>query len=375
MKKQAGFTMVEFLVAMAVTIVALTAAVAAFMDTMRTNDRVSLTTDLNDNLRAAMNQVRQDIVLAGEGIPVGGIQIPSGPGVSIKRPNLSTLPLTFLGTNLPAVTLGSGKGPPIQLLVSPSDPPPATATPTDVITLLYQDNTWTSGVNAIDSSPITRLATGTTPACNGSISPLGDSVSFDTNCVNLSSAKVPIRPGDLIYFTDPNNQTAIQTVTSVNGQTVNFAADATVDKFGFNGTGAPAGTILQLRNSDNSWPIITATRVWMISYYLDNVTDSQAIRLDRQVNFNPPQPVAEVIENLQIRYNFVDGATPPTFFPNQSLVPATLTEQNIRSVSIFLGARSGKALLLPGSKPLYLRNNMRTQISLRSLSYFDKYTK
>jgi len=108
----------------------------------------------------------------------------------------------------------------------------------------------------------------------------------------------------------------------------------------------------------------------MITYYLDNVADPLRPRLMRQLNFNIAQPVGDVVEALTVRYNFVDGNTPPTFFAKQSTVPPGLSESNIRSVNVFLGARSNR----PQSRTSkYLRDNMSTQLSLRSLSYFNRY--
>ena len=43
------------------------------------------------------------------------------------------------------------------------------------------------------------------------------------------------------------------------------------------------------------------------------------------------------MENMQFTYNFVDGVNNPV---NQASVPATNTEAQIRSVNIYLGARS-----------------------------------
>jgi len=111
-------------------------------------------------------------------------------------------------------------------------------TPTDILTLLYEDNTSNAG-ESMDSAPIIRKAVGTTPACNGTISPTGDSVTFDPACNDLTKARVPIQPGDLILFTNPAGTTAIQTVTTANGQLLNFANNTAIDKFGFNQTGAP----------------------------------------------------------------------------------------------------------------------------------------
>jgi len=381
MKKQAGFTMVEFMVAMGITLVVFAAAVGAIMSTMRSNQNVSLTADLNDNLRASLNLVRQDVVLAGEGIPAGGISIPSGAGITVNRPG--PVALKFQQTVLPALSLGTALGPTVPILTRAGVAPGAGA-PSDIITLIYQDNTWDNNPadnkpTALDSAPITRAAVGATPACNGSITAAGDAVTFDANCVDMSKARVPVQPGDLFMFSNING-TALQTATAVNGQVVNFANNLAIDKFGLNQTSAAQGTIKQIQNKvvpvtspvtyTGTYPPTTATRIWMISYYLDTTTDPQHIRLVRQVNFNPAQPVAEVIEGLQVTYNFVDANTPPTIYANSTTIPAGLTESNIRSVNLFLSARANNP---SGSNSAYLRDNMKTQISVRSLAYFSRY--
>jgi prepilin-type N-terminal cleavage/methylation domain-containing protein len=370
MKKQAGFTMIEFMIAMGVTLVIFAAAVGAITSTMRSNQTVALTADLNDNLRASLNLVRQDIVLAGEGIPAGGISIPSGAGIVVNRPG--PVALKFQQTFLPALSLGTALGPTVPILVRAGLAATGGA-PSDIITLIYQDNTWDNnpGDNkptALDSAPITRVAVGATPACNGNITPTGDAVTFDASCVDMSKARVPVQPGDLIMFSNIKG-TALQTVTGVAGQVISFANNPGVDKFGLNQTGAAQGTIVQIQ-SGGTYPPTTATRIWMISYYLDIATDPQHYRLVRQVNFNPTQPVAEIIEGLQATYNFVDANVPPTIFANSTTVPVGLTENNIRSVNLFLGARANAP---SGSNSAYIRDNMKTQISVRSLAYFNKY--
>jgi len=365
LRKQIGFTMVEFLVATAISLVLIAAGVSAFSDALRSNELVTLTADMNDNLRASIDLITRDLVFAGTGVPPSGINIPSGSGITINRPNLT--PTTFSGTVLPAVSLGTGLGPAVAVPDTLSSTPPGT--PTDILTLLYDDNTWNQGEN-MDFAPINRTAVGATPACNGTISSTGDSVTFDTACNDLTKARVPIQPGDLILFTNPSGVTAIQTVTVVNGQQLSFKKNTSIDKFGFNQTGASQGTIAQLQSPPGTWPPITATRLFMVTYYLDNVADPSRPRLMRQMNFNPAQPVGDVLEALTARYNFVDGNTPPAFFPNQAAVPSGLSANNIRSVNIFLGARSNR----PQSKTSkYLRDNMTTQVSLRSLSYFNRY--
>ena len=107
----------------------------------------------------------------------------------------------------------------------------------------------------------------------------------------------------------------------------------------------------------------------MISYYLDNWTSPPFVRLIRQVNFYEATPVGETLENLQFTYNFVDGITNPS---NQGTVPPGSSESQIRSVNVYLGARSSYAVR-QGNRSGYARSNLVTQVSLRSLAYVNRY--
>jgi prepilin-type N-terminal cleavage/methylation domain-containing protein len=387
MKKQSGFTIIEMMVAMAVALIALAATVAAFRDSANTNQRVSLKSDISDNLRAGMNFIQQDLIQAGTGIPVGGIAVPNtgtpGSGCvggvsAVNRPALVASSLTFpkCNTTLPAVEPGDGLGNPINT------PDATSVTPTDLITMMYVDNTL-----GLDNKPINQAPFGADPGCAGTISPTGDSVFFDNttiylgviNCADLSKANIPVSPGDLILFSNANGN-AIQTVTAVSGQTLTFTSGLGAgDTFALNGSGKPAGTIIQLQNYttnavgvrtyNGTYPPTTASRIWMISYYLDDTTDPGRVRLVRRTNFNPAVVVGETIENLQFTYNYVSGGTT---LSNQPGVPANFSENQIRSVSVYLGARSDNALNTTGTSA-YLRNSIQTQVCLRSLSYVDQY--
>ena len=248
--------------------------------------------------------------------------------------------------------------------------------------MMYVDNTL-----GLDNKPINQAPFAADPGCAGTISPSGDTVVFDNftmylgkiNCTDLSKANVPVSPGDLILFSNANGN-AIQTVTAVSGQTLTFASGlAAGDAFNLNGTGKPAGTLIQLQNYTTSgsgvrtylgtYPPTTASRIWMISYYLDDTTDPGRVRLMRRTNFKPAVAVGETIENLQFTYNYVSGGT---ILSNQPDVPANFSENQIRSVGVYLGARSDNALNTTGTSA-YMRNSIQTQVCLRSLSYVDQY--
>jgi prepilin-type N-terminal cleavage/methylation domain-containing protein len=377
MKRQTGFTLIELMVAMGITLVALAATMIAFKDATNTNQSVTLKSDISDNLRAGVNLIEQDLIQAGTGIPTGGIPIPYTPGpstcvgsggVPINRPNL-TGALTFPTCNvsLNAVEPGWQLGPPIT---SPDSTPGAN---TDLITVLYADNTL-----ALNSRMINEPAIGASPGCPaGSITSNGQVVTFDSTCITFSPTGVQINAGDLIMFTNAQGN-AIQEVTSVSGQTLNFIAG---DGLNLNARTDPQGTMFQLENTNlvggvkvpnHTFPPTTATRIWMISYYLDNVADPLHVRLIRRVNWLNQasilgQPVGETIENLQFKYNFVDGVTNPSGQPS---IPVGQSESLIRAVDVILGARSTNAWVQTHK---YLRSNFMTQVSLRSMAYVNRY--
>ena len=301
MKKQAGFTLVEVVVAMAVTLLVLAGAVLLFRDSTQAHSSVTQSSDMSDNMRAGVNMIVQDLILTGTGIPTGGIAIPNtvdknGCNVSfpVTRPP-ATLKLSFQGPNagqpgcnvvLPAIEPGPSLGPTVTS-------PDGTSAPTsDLVTILYADNTL-----ALDQKPINGAAC---PA--GTIAADGSSVTFDPACVVLGTAGIPINAGDLIMFNNANGN-CLQTVSSVAGQTLTFTAG---DAFNLNGrtTTETGGTILQLQNvaggvPDGTYPTTSATRIWMVTYYLDTTVDSRHPRLMREVNFDNPQTVSETVENLQ----------------------------------------------------------------------------
>ena len=388
MKTQKGFTLIEFMVAMGVALIALAATMLAFKDATGANQNVTARQDMADNLRAGFNLIEQDLLLAGTGIPTGGIPIPSFTGGTCTNGN----PATFSTINRPLPT-GTSKFPICNTFVGAIEPgnalgplitsPDSTTSPTntDIVSIMYQDNLSTSNAFQVgmDAAPINSTA-----CPNGKFNDaIGLSVTFDGNCFNLATLSnngIQINPGDLIMFSNANGN-AIQTVTSVSGQTLKFARG---DAFGFNQTGAPFGTIVQLQNYNldvngnkvfnvGTYPPTTATRVWMISYYLDNLTDPVHVRLIRRVNFNGPtssagvmgSPVGETLENLQFTYNYNDGVT-----SNQPSIPNGFSENQIRSVNIVLGTRSTHKVM---QNHAYLRENFQTQVTLRSMAYLNKY--
>lgn len=360
MKRQTGFTLVEFAIAMGVTTVALAAAMLAFKDATTSNQLVGLRQDVSDNLRAGMNLMEQDLIQTGTGIPTGGIAIPntgastcSSPLSNITRPLLTgSTYFPHCNVTLPAIEPGNTLGPFV------TSPDATGSVNTDIITLMYEDNSLT-----LDNNPIFLAPVGATPGCAGSISAAASSATFDTSapCVPPSSSGSTINAGDLLMFSNSYGN-ALAYVTSVSWPTVFFAKN---DPFGLNQTGLAAGTLKTLQNPDTTYPPTTVTRITMVSYYLDNITDPLHVRLIRRVNFNAGQPVGETLENLQFTYNFNDGIA-----TNEVTVPSGYSESQIRSVNLYVGARSDARL---AQTQQFIRTNFQTQVSLRSMAYFNSY--
>jgi hypothetical protein len=247
--------------------------------------------------------------------------------------------------------------------------------------VVYADNTLVDvNGNYLNGAPVASAAT---PLCSGTIDPSGLSVTLDANCFKMPGVGTPIGVGNLIMFTNGNG-TALEYVTSVSGQTISFAGG---DPAGLNALSAstyPDGTVADIKASTTA---TTITRVWMVTYYIDSTTDPARPQLIRQVNYpgypagnnpaNPPQPIADCIENMSFSYDIINSAAPAgtyTVGPGDAPTPAGGdTPAQIRAVNTTLAARSQYPFTsAPGRQ--YFHNSLSTQVSIRSLSFVNGFT-
>jgi hypothetical protein len=370
MKKLAGFTLVEFAVAVGITTLALAATMLAFRDATQANQNVALNEDMADNMRAGLNMMEQDLIQTGTGIPTGGIAIPV-----IAN---ATCPSGYANVNRPL--LGGSTFFPHCNVVLPSIEPGFALGPnnTDEVTILYQDNSLNLSQYPINLGPGPG-APNNGAGCAGSIDKLGASATFDPNCViSPSPSGAQINAGDLLMFSNTYGNTLVM-VTSVAWPTVFFAFG---DPFSLNQTGLACGTLLQLRNGGQStvpppcstlaspptpitYPPTTVERITMVTYYLDNTSVPNHVELIRRINFNAGQTVGDTLQNLHFTYNFSDGIT-----VNQTTVPNGYSESQIRSVNIALGSQSDTLSQKTGQ---LIQSSVQTQVSLRSMAYFNQY--
>jgi prepilin-type N-terminal cleavage/methylation domain-containing protein len=332
-----GLSLVEVMVTLAITLVVLAGSFRTLEDARRATELTSLLADGNQNIRAAVTMITRDVMQTGRELPNAGIPVPSGSNfTAVKRPAPPSVTLTFPTAwgVLPSICPGAGLGPTINNVAS------------DIITVLYSDP-------ALDLNqyPLAAVAND------------GTTMTVDAR-TPVSGTSTALQPGDLIWFTNAVGN-AVQTVTGVNGQVVSFANNAS-DTFGLNARTATAGTILKIR-SGTTFPPTSATRVLMVSYYLDSTTVPGQPRLMRRVGFNTPRIIGQFIDNLQATYDIVDGTTAIT---NQAEAVAPNTPSQIRKLNLFVSQTSQSQLSITRQ---LLRSSVATQVSLRSMSFVDRY--
>jgi prepilin-type N-terminal cleavage/methylation domain-containing protein len=371
MKRESGFSLVELMVAMAIMLLILAATVQMLTDAVHAVAGVSLMADTQENMRAGLNYMVRDLSQAGDGIPQTGLNIPAG-----------TVVWPGTGGDFPAAwTAIYGISPGYQMGPTTT----ASGQKTDTVTLLYADNTLQDNTFApahwLNEFPVNLAAS--CPA--GSIVPTGSAptlsitITFDgTKCVNVFSGNTGLNTGDLILLqnnagscggstsglgsttcdaSDPNSNMALRVITGISKGS-NAITLAPGDAFGLNGGSLPAGTI-------------TATRVWMITYYIDN-SNTQLPQLMREVNLNGAVAVSQVIENLQLFYDIVASGqqNPPVLASQGQETPTFAQLPYIRDAYIWLFARSEQPYLQTGQ---YFRNNFETAVSVRGMDFYNKF--
>src|SRR3979409_2600263 len=76
-KPQRGFTLLELMIASAVGLVAIAAMTSLFKIGMDATFTVTQRAETQQNMRAAVELMSEDIGLAGAGLPSGGLQLPT----------------------------------------------------------------------------------------------------------------------------------------------------------------------------------------------------------------------------------------------------------------------------------------------------------
>jgi prepilin-type N-terminal cleavage/methylation domain-containing protein len=375
MNRQSGFTLVEVLVAVTLMLIILAATLGALTDAIHAVEGVTLLADTQENLRAGMNYIVRDLVQAGVGLPQSGITIPNSGGVSaVVRPGPYTAPATSFGNFPAAWTVLPAISPGYQLGLTTN----TSGVNTDLINVLYADNTLIDGnQHWLNEFPINTPGGGA--GCAGAIqTPKGTivtagtttTITFDPTCVNINTGNTALAAGDLILLQANAGAMALLSVSAVNlaGDSITFS---TGDAFVLNNSGKTSGTIKQIQSpvGSGTYTTTTATRVWMITYYIDN-TNPLRPQLMREVNLRAAMAVGEVIENIQFAYDILNAGSAPPSVTTNVVNPTVAQFPYIRDAYVSLYARSENPYSV---SKRYFRNNLQTAVSIRSLNFFNEF--
>lgn len=354
LKTDAGLTLIELMVAMAIGLVLMAGIVQFLRQGLDISHLVMQRGEMQQSARAAINIMARDLSIAGTGIPPGGIQLPTG---VVNRPRFGcdgaacyTLPNNqYLTDRLYAINPWDGLGQAINGVA------------TDMVTLAYADDR----IN-LNAFPLANInGTGTQITVNPATNPA------------INDAALGIVGGDVLMLTNTNGSAAgLVTANPANNTIIDM--QNLPDPLLFNQPGAPAGSITIMAHppAAPAFAQTTATRIMIITYYImippgpDAVVgtaDDLPPRLMRQVNAQPPAPIADAIRDLQIAYDIYDDnlAVATANQPNAGGFP-----NQIRKSTVTITFRSPVRGPFRGN---FEETSLSTSVSARNLSFRDRY--
>jgi prepilin-type N-terminal cleavage/methylation domain-containing protein len=360
-KRAAGFTLVELLVAVALGLIVLAATTQLFKGGMDATVLVSQQSDMQQNVRAALNLIAKDVSMAGSGLPSGGLALPNGAGSSSPLfavdPNRAwlannTYPAGVVaGAPIPNYMYGVIPGPANGMELGGPGSIVATGQPVDAITVIYADYSFPlNQYSVVFPAPADGTAINVTP-------PAAPPPGFPAI---LSPTGIQV--GDLILLTNSLGS-AVGEVTGITnaGGTIQFS-DA--DSLNINQSGALKGNIKYIAGGANT----VANRVWAITYFVEVPNNGQPPRLMRQVSGQTPVPVSDNIIGLTFTYDVCDGTNGPNCSAISDPILKGFSPNQINKVNIQI---KGQSLLAYTKKSRSMV--LGTSVSTRSLSFKDRY--
>jgi hypothetical protein len=300
--------------------------------------------EMQQDGRAAMNSIMRDLSLAGTGMPIGGVQLPTGIGSSASRFACAAGKCFLKNNSFPANHM-------FAVLPDANDASIQRGS-ADAITVAYVDSSLSLGTAA-------------------SITPAGSQVVLaDVTKLNV---------GDLILLNNVHGS-AIGFITGIDqgANSVNFA---NADPFNINQPGAANGNIAALKDPApaTTYPPTTVSRLSLVSYFLQQSagpdgtmgTDDDRWQLMRQVGSLAPTPVIDGVENVQFSYDiFDDDAANPGGTLKTNNKTANGSPGLIRKINVALSVRSARKVQVTRN---FSRMTLVGAVSPRNLSFQDRY--
>ena len=380
-QRDRGFSLLELMVAVALGLMLLGAATQLFKAGLNTSSVISNRTEMQQNLRAAVDLISKDVSMAGAGLPAGGLQLPTGAGATASRIGCSQTPTCYLTNSkyangtvgaAPAVTLanymfgiipgsanGMESGGPTTIAATGSTP--------DAMTSVY-----------VDFAPQFNLFIAQFLNPNGTQLTLTAPSPMPATLLPATDPGTGIKVGDLLLITTSKGsavgEVSVVTPLNVTGATITFT---NLDPLNINQTGAAIGNIANIVPlpappvpvvPPATLPLVTVQRLQVISYFIE-VPSVGLPRLMRQVNGNTAQPVADNIIDMQFSYDLCDtGYAVTTCATTQDPIAAAQSPIQIHKVNIQL---MGQSLVSNGKT--WQSMQLSSAVSTRNLTFRDRY--
>jgi prepilin-type N-terminal cleavage/methylation domain-containing protein len=393
-KLSKGFTLVELIVAIALGVVILGAGVLLYKQSQDSSTYLTQRTTVQGNARAAINELSQDLNLAGYGLPIAGVVVPGAATFSCSTGSASyaylcpatnpSFPIISGNSTITGIIPGYGAGVTLN------------SNKTDAITIAYVDSAPNFYIdNPADSkgNPVTA-GFDAQPLLQAAVSGNSTTLTFDaTNTYpGINDSKWGFKAGDLVLISNVNGQAVgeVTTAPSSASTLVLSGGDAMNLNQAF-GTVGSIPNVLGFGSGTEAYntgagplPATTVSRLYLVTYYVqyDPLTQSAGTntaspRLYRMVNGdsqnNPPVPVAEQISNLVFTYNLFNSVCGGAQLANQEALASTNQIPLIKTVNANITAASTlKTMALPGQQIQQIP--LSTSVSPRNLSYFDSYS-
>jgi prepilin-type N-terminal cleavage/methylation domain-containing protein len=372
-KSLRGFTLLELMVSATIGLIVIMAMTSLFRQGMNATFTVTQRTEVQQNMRAAIELMTKDISLAGAGLPSGGLQLAISQGptkVACNQSGTCYVPgdVYPTGSYMYGVLPGFNNG--VQNGAAITAAPGAI---NDSLTSIYCDYNFQLSNFTFSFPTQTQATVGLIAGANPAL---------PTNILAPGGLNV----GDLLFFlvTTAGNgagaqgtsvaQTAavVAEITGIpsNAQ-INFAAG---DALNFNQTGANslANTILNLGPTLGGGNTVTVCRLNAVTYFLQVPAAGgtvQTPRLMRQVNGLTAVPVADNIVNLQFSYDVISSVGGVMNANQPNPIAAGDSPALIKKVNMWV---MGQSLMSSGNRfqSMYLASSASTN----NMSFCNSYS-
>jgi prepilin-type N-terminal cleavage/methylation domain-containing protein len=372
-----GFTLIELLVASSIGLMVILTMTSLFKTGMDATFTITQRAEVQQNMRAAIEFMTQDIGHAGAGLPTGGMQLATAavsnygcyqttcylPTHTYPN-NVGTGSANYMYGIIPGYSNGVENGVAI---------PNASAARNDSITVVYQDYAF-----LLDNFTFNQIS-GTQVTATLKTCPLNCPITGEpTNVLAPGGLNV----GDVLFFYVTTTGGGTTSAGNSQIQTAAIAAEIT----GISGTGPWTLTfntgdplnMNQTGGADNLTSAFGATgtmkvyRLNVVTYFLEVPAAGgtvQTPRLMRQVSGQQAIPVADNIINMQISYDVIDAFTGYLSANLPNPIASGQSPTTIQKVNIWL---MGESLTSGGKKSqsMYLI----TSVAARDMSFCNSYS-